>query len=504
MYAVEKYFWWNDAQKKLADEVAEFSDTFIASTIEDIEKTKRFPWEYMTEMGKKGWFGVLIPKEYGGMGNEYGITGMCIVLEEIARGAAIAVDFYETTVYGYSPIVRFGTEKQKKKWLPGLATGEHFACIAITEPFMGSDAANIQTTAELDGDEYVINGKKRFITVGGVGDLYCVYCQTSSSPEDRKSHRHLSAILVEKGTPGFSVEVIHDPMGRFGSRHAALNFENVRVPKENIILSEGDGWNILTDALNIERLGVAAGAIGVARSSLDATAEYVTRRVAFRQTLAEIPGVQNMGSDMVTGTSLMSLMTYYAARQLDQNEDVAIGANVAKIYATDNLTKITLDAIQCHGGDGYMRDYPVERHFRDSKLIEIGAGANEILKHLVWKQWLKKFQALRKSLRKKTVKKTTISSSEAKKAVLETLAEFYKVHPGLYTECDEILEKLEITVEDLNECLVALEEDKHVALYRKRGKITLAKATYDGLRLAKPQEYYLKFPDFVDKEKEIF
>ncbi|MBT4364723.1 MAG: acyl-CoA/acyl-ACP dehydrogenase, partial [Desulfobacteraceae bacterium] len=283
-----------------------------------------------------------------------------------------------------------------------------------------------------------------------------------------------------------------------------LNFENVRVPKENIILSEGDGWNILTDALNIERLGVAAGAIGVARSSLDATAEYVTRRVAFRQTLAEIPGVQNMGSDMVTGTSLMSLMTYYAARQLDQNEDVAIGANVAKIYATDNLTKITLDAIQCHGGDGYMRDYPVERHFRDSKLIEIGAGANEILKHLVWKQWLKKFQALRKSLRKKTVKKTTISSSEAKKAVLETLAEFYKVHPGLYTECDEILEKLEITVEDLNECLVALEEDKHVALYRKRGKITLAKATYDGLRLAKPQEYYLKFPDFVDKEKEIF
>lgn len=504
MYRMEKYFWWNDAQKRLADEVAEFSDTFIASTIEDIEKTKRFPWEYMKEMGKRGWFGILIPKEYGGMGIEYGTTGMCIVLEEIARGAAIAVDFYETTIYGYSPIVRFGTDEQKERWLPGLATGEHFACIAITEPFMGSDAANIMTTATLDGDEYIINGKKRFITVGGVGTLYCVYCRTSDSSEDQRNHRHLSAFLVEKCTPGFSVEAIHDPMGRFGSRHAALNFDNVRVPKEDIILSEGDGWKVLTDALNIERLGVAAGAIGVARSSLDATAEYVTRRVAFRQTLAEIPGVQNMGCDMVTGVSLMSLMTYYAAYQLDHGLDAALGANVAKLYATDTLTKITLDAIQCHGGDGYMRDYPVERHFRDSKLIEIGAGANEIIKHLVWKQWLKRHQSLRRSRRKEPVTESRVRGPEARKAVLEFLAEFYRSHPALYTECDEILEQLQINREDLNECLVGLETDGYVALYRKRGVILLAKATYDGLRLAKPQEFYLKFPDFVDREKEVF
>jgi acyl-CoA dehydrogenase len=503
MYTGEKYFWWNEDQKKLADDVAEYANEFIVPRIAEIEKTKRFPWDFMEEMGKRGWFGVLIPKEFGGMGVQYGTTGMCIVLEGIAQGAPIAVDFYETTIYGYSPIVRFGTEAQKKKWLPGLATGEHFACIAITEPFVGSDAAEVATTAVLDGDEYVINGKKRFITVGGVGDLYCVYCKSSDSPQDRKNYRHMSAILVEKGTPGFRVEAIHDPMGRFGSRHAALDFDNVRVPKGNLLLKEGDGWKVITDALNIERLGVAAGAIGTARSSLHATADYVTRRVAFNKTLAEIPGVQTMGSDMVSGINLMSLVVYHTSYKLDQGEDVALGASIAKLWATESLMRTTLDAIQCHGGDGYMRDYPVERHMRDSKLIEIGAGANEIMKHLVWKQWLKGYQEYRHSLRK-IAAKSPISGPEVKKKILDALAEFYKQHPGLYMEREELLEKLGLTGENLDNGLKALEGEKLVALYRKRGVITLVKSTYEGLKQTKPLEYYMRFPDFVDKEKEIF
>jgi len=145
----EHYFWWNDAQRLLSDEVAEYAASNIVPKIRECEDTKRFPWEILAEIGKKGWYGVLIPKKYGGMGEQFGITGMCIILEEVARGAAIAVDFYETTIYGYTPIVRFGTEEQKQKWLPPLATGEDFACIAITEPFMGSDAAAIQTKMEL-------------------------------------------------------------------------------------------------------------------------------------------------------------------------------------------------------------------------------------------------------------------------------------------------------------------------------------------------------------------
>ena len=399
MYTMEKYFWWNDRQRKLADEASEFAESVIVPRIREIERTKKFPWEFMTEIGRKGWFGILIPEEYGGMGRHYGTTGMCIVLEEIARGAAVAVDFYETTIYGYSPIVRFGTEEQKRRFLPGLATGERFCCIAITEPFCGSDAAAVQTTAVLDGDEYVINGRKRFITVGGVGNLYCVYCKTSDDPKDRAMHRHMSAFLVEKGAPGFSVEAIHDVMGRFGSRHAALRFRDVRVPKENRILGDGDGWKVMADALNIERLGVAAGAIGVARSSLNETLNYTHRRVQFGKTLSEMPAIQFMGSDMITGILLGHMLTYYTARTLDSGVDVPLGASVAKLFTTDSLMKTTLDAVQCHGGDGYTTQYPVERHMRDSKLIQIGAGSNEILRTLVWKQWEKEAQAREQAAR---------------------------------------------------------------------------------------------------------
>ncbi|MEW6443905.1 MAG: acyl-CoA dehydrogenase family protein [bacterium] len=503
MYTMEKYFWWNEKQKALADEAAAFADAVIAPRIKEIERTKKFPWEFMSEIGRKGWFGILIPEKYGGMGNGYGTTGMCIVLEEIARGAAVAVDFYETTIYGYSPIVRFGTEEQKRRFLPGLATGERFACIAITEPFCGSDAAAVQTTAVPDGDEYVINGRKRFITVGGVGNLYCVYCKTSDDPKERATHRHMSAFLVEKGTPGFSVEAIHDVMGRFGSRHAALRFRDVRVPKENRILDEGDGWKIMADALNIERLGVAAGAIGVARSSLNETLNYTHRRVQFGKTLSEIPAVQFMGSDMITGILLGHTLTYYTARMLDSGADVPLGASAAKLFATDSLMKTTLDAVQCHGGDGYTTQYPVERHMRDSKLIQIGAGSNEILRTLVWKQWEKEAQAHEQAARSAVLERP-LTEEEAKKALMDALAEDYKRHPGLYMRREDLKERLGLGDEALDQTLVALEKEALVALHRIRQRIALAKATYEGLDRTQPKEYYLSIPDFVDREKEIF
>ncbi len=504
MYTGEKYLWWNEAERKLADEVADFSDNVISRDIDEIERTKKFPWNWFKEMGRRGWYGAFIPEEYGGMSGGAGrTTGFCIVLEEIARGAPVAVDFYETTIYGYSPIVRFGTEEQKRKWLPKLATGELFAAIVITEPFMGSDAANIQTTAVRQGDEYVINGKKRFITLGGIANLYVTYCRTSDDPQDRKNHLHLSAFVVEKGTPGFTVEAIHDPMGRFGSRHAVLDFDDVRIPVGNRILDEGDGWSVLTDALNIERLGVAAGAVGTSRSAIAATADYVTRRVAFNQTLADIPGVQTMCGDMVTRTNLISLLVYYSAHKMDLGIDVPLGSTIAKVFATQSLMQTVLDALQCHGGDGYMRNYPVERLMRDSKLIEIGAGANELMQHLVWRLWLKDYLALRSASRA-PVPRSTIEGPEAKEKILDALADFYCRHPALYMEREEMMERLGLPGEDLDKYLEAAEAEKDVALYRKRGSIALAKATYAGLKKARPQEHYLFFPDFVDKEREIF
>jgi len=504
MYTAEKYLWWNEAERKLADEVADFSDNVISRDIHEIERTKKFPWNWFEEMGRKGWYGAFIPEEYGGMRGGAGrTTGFCIVLEEIARGAPVAVDFYETTIYGYSPIVRFGTEEQKKKWLPKLATGDLFAAIVITEPFMGSDAANIQTTAVPQGDGYVINGKKRFITLGGIANLYVVYCRTSDDPEDRRNHRHLSAFVVEKGTPGFSVEAIHDPTGRFGSRHAVLDFDDVRIPRENRILDEGDGWRVLTDALNIERLGVAAGAVGTSRGAIAATADYVTRRVAFNQTLSDIPGVQTMCGDMVTRTNLISLLVYYSAHKMDLGIDVPLGSTIAKVFATQSLMQTVLDAVQCHGGDGYMRNYPVERLMRDSKLIEIGAGANELMQHLVWRLWLKEYMALRNAGRK-PITQSSVTGPEAKERIMEALADFYCRHPALYMEREEMMEKLGLTGEDLDKHLEAVEADKLVALYRKRGSIAMAKATYAGLKKAKPQEYYTFYPEFVDRERETF
>jgi hypothetical protein len=292
-------------------------------------------------------------------------------------------------------------------------------------------------------------------------------------------------------------------MGRFGSRHAVLNFDEVRIPKENRILNEGDGWKILTDALNIERIGVAAGAVGTSRCAIEATAQYVTRRIAFNQTLADIPGVQTMCGDMVTRTNLISLLVYYSAHKMDLGMDVPLGCTIAKVFATQSLMKTVLDSVQCHGGDGYMRNYPVERLMRDSKLIEIGAGANELMQHLVWRLWLKDYMALR-SAGRKPVTRSSIGGAAAKKKLLDALAEFYCRHPALYMEKEEMMEKLGLTEGDMDKALEAGEAEKLVALYRKRGRISMAKATYTGLKKAKPQKYYQFFPDFVDKKKEVF
>jgi hypothetical protein len=277
----------------------------------------------------------------------------------------------------------------------------------------------------------------------------------------------------------------------------------VRVPKENRILNEGDGWRVLTDALNIERLGVAAGAVGTSRSALAATADYVTRRVAFNQTLADIPGVQTMCGDMVTRTNLISLLVYYSAHKMDLGIDVPLGSTIAKVFATQALVKTTLDAVQCHGGDGYMRNYPVEKLLRDSKLIEIGAGANELMQHLVWRLWLKDYLALR-SAGRKLVAESRPAGPAAREEILEALADFYCRHPALYMEREEMMEKLGLSGGDLDRELEAAEAEQLVALYRKRGGITMAKATYAGLKKAKPQEHYLFFPDFVDRERETF
>jgi hypothetical protein len=231
--------------------------------------------------------------------------------------------------------------------------------------------------------------------------------------------------------------------------------------------------------------------------------KYTHRRVQFGRTLSDIPAIQFYAADMISSVLLGHSLTYYTAYNLDQGRDVALSASVAKQYTTDALMKTTLDAVQCHGGDGYTRQYPVERHMRDSKLIQIGAGSNEILRTLIFKQWEKDSDAVEASTRK-SIEEVAMHMDEAKEKTMDLLARDYRRNPGLYMRTYELKAALKCSEEVLEQALIALEEEKQVALYRVRKKILLAKATYDGLAKAKPKEFYRFIPDFVDKEKEVF
>ena len=248
---VEKYPWWNEKQKKLADEAKQFADENIPRG-EEIAWTKKFPSDLIKQIGKRGWYGAIIPEELGGI--DVGVTGCCIIAEELARVCSALTDAYAVTMFGGTEqLLAFGNDEQKKRWLPKVAKGELLGAVCITEPNVGSDAAGIETTATRKGDEYIVNGKKRFISNAGPAEIYLVYAKTSDRPEDRARYKHLSALFVEKGTPGFSVERINELSGWLGFPNGYLDFDDVRVPLKNRLANEGDGWKILMDGLNFER-----------------------------------------------------------------------------------------------------------------------------------------------------------------------------------------------------------------------------------------------------------
>ncbi len=367
------YYNFSEEELMIKEVARKIAEEKVRPVRQELDREGRFPREILNEIARADLLRVFIPEEYDGLG--MGITGMCIATEELSRvdgGVAIS---YAANGLGATPILIAGTEEQKRKYLPKIASGEMFAAFALTEPEAGSDASNVKTRAVKDGDYYILNGNKIFITNGGEADIYVVIASTD--PE--RGARGLSAFIVEKGTEGFSFGKKEDKMGIRASVTRELVFEDCKVPKENLLGREGQGFIITMRTFDRTRVGVAAQAVGIAQGALEEATEYAKTRVQFGKPIIEFQAIQFMLADMATQIEAARALTYLAARHIDSGaKDIAKISSMAKLFASDVAMKVTTDAVQIFGGYGYMREYPVEKMMRDAKITQIYEGTNQI------------------------------------------------------------------------------------------------------------------------------
>jgi alkylation response protein AidB-like acyl-CoA dehydrogenase len=506
---MEPFQWWNEKQRKLMEEAKDFADRNLPKG-EEVFWTKRFPSELLHEVAQKGWFGAVIPEDYGGL--NAGTTGVGIVTEELSRVCSALGGAYEVSMFGgVEQLLAYGTEEQKKKWLPRIARGELIGAVCITEPSVGSDAAGVETTARLEDDRYILNGKKRFITNAGLADIYVVYARTSEKREDKAGYQHLTAFLVEKGTPGFSVEKINEMSGWFGLPNGFLDFNEVRVPSSNLIGPESAGWKVMMAGLNFERVVFSAGMVGPMREAIRHAVGYAQRRLQFDKPTIDIPANQSKIAEMFANLYTGRLLIYHAAHLLDEYKEAMVEAATAKLFTSDCYEKLMSDAVQVMGGDGWTRFYPVESYLRDAKVNQIGAGTNQIMHLVIYRGGLKALGKELKMPRRKIHEKLHVPISTVEllpkyetneEGILKVLSEDYQVNPGLYIARENLKERLlDSSDEKLDQTLKSLESKDLVKLYHDaRGTTTLAKATYEGLRRAGPLEKYKWYPEWLSKE----
>jgi alkylation response protein AidB-like acyl-CoA dehydrogenase len=511
---MEGFPWWSDSQKELAEETEKVTNEILIPICERSALKRKYPWEGMKEIGRRGWFGAIIPEEYEGRRSEWGVTGLCIIMEQISRAGSISSPFGVSIVGAIAQIINHGTEDQKKRWLPKLASGKLLGCITMTEPFAGSDVSAIETTATKDGDFYVLNGKKRYQTGAGAADLYMTYVKTSKDPEDIRMHKHLTALIIEKGMLGFNIEKVNDLLGFDGIYNCYLNFKNVRVPKANRLGEENMGWQVMMKGLNLERIAIAASLLGGMREGLAYSMQHLQRRVQFGKLMESLPTNRFKVADMIANLSMARLSIYYGAYCTDLGIENPVDSALAKIFCTEAAMQNAANAMQLMGGNGLTRAYPVERFFRDVKLAEVAGGTNEILRMMLYSMGTR---ALAKDIKtpfrsidpeikipvplENRPKKTEVLSDAD---LLKVLADDYCVNPGLHMTMEDLKERLHITDDRLNEILLQLEKKGLAALHRDRhGLVSLARITYEGISRANPFEYYKYFPSWVD-QKDLF
>ncbi|MCX5681542.1 MAG: acyl-CoA dehydrogenase family protein [Candidatus Omnitrophica bacterium] len=367
-----------EEQVMLRDLCRQITDEKIMPIAAELDKTEEFPWGVVKVMAESDIFGVFIEEKYGGMGG--GLLELCIATEEFSRGCAGIALAFSATALGTDPIILFGNEEQKERYLPSIAAGKKLAAFAITEPAAGSDASAMQTTAKKDGDHYILNGTKHFITNGGEAEIYTVVAMTNKD----KGARGASIFIVDKGTPGFTFGKKEDKMGIRGSATRELIFTDCRVPKENLLGREGQGFLAAMKTFDMSRPGIGAQALGIAQGAFEAALKYSTERKQFGKPISSFQGIQFMLADMATQIEAARALIYAAARQIDSGaKNISKDSAMAKMFASDMAMKVTVDAVQIFGGYGYMKEYPAEKYMRDAKITQIYEGTNQIQRNII-------------------------------------------------------------------------------------------------------------------------
>ena len=365
----------------LRQTVREFAVEVVAPVIGDYYERNEFPYEIVGQMGKMGLFGLPFPEEYGGMGGDY--FALCIALEELARvDSSVAITLEAAVSLGAMPIFRYGTEEQKREWLPRLCGGEMLGAFGLTEPGGGSDAGATQTTARVEGDEWVLNGTKAFITNSGT-DVTGFVTATAVTGEQVDGRKEISAILVPSGTPGFSVSKKYSKVGWNASDTRELSFDDCRVPAANLVGVRGRGYAQFLSILDEGRIAIAALSVGLAQGCVDESVRYANDREAFGHPIGKNQAIAFKIADMDVRASTARLSYYRAAERMLRGEPFKREAAIAKLYASEIAVTNAREATQVHGGYGFMNEFPVARMWRDSKILEIGEGTSEVQRMVI-------------------------------------------------------------------------------------------------------------------------
>ena len=373
-----------DEQIEIQQTVRKFAKNEIAPIAEQIDAEDRFPAELFKKMGEMGLMGIVIPEEYGGTGA--GVVTFCVVGEEIGwASASVALSYGTSSVLCAHNLASNCSEEQKRQYLPALASGEKIGAIAMTEPEAGSDVLSMRTFAEKRGDEYILNGTKTFITNGSVADVILLYARTDKDA----GPRGISAFIVENTFPGFSVGKEFKKMGMRGSATSELVFEDCRVPAENLIGQENGGLRILMSGLDVERAVGGSLCVGIARAAFEASVKYAKERAQFGQPLITFQMIGAMLANMSTDIEAARLLTFKSAAMCDEGVRATVEASHAKLFGAEAAMRVTTDAVQIHGGYGYMQEFGVERLMRDAKLMSIGGGTSQVQQLIIMRELMK-------------------------------------------------------------------------------------------------------------------